>query len=229
MSSLKAVALLVLVGFLTVSHAALSQEVVFDFVDGDPFDGTSTNGVSTVSGLTLSTHSVTGFVDNTNTSALSTTTDGSHVTYTKLKALAVNSAGTGGYANEFQSFNPGEAWTFAFDQDVTLVELDFASFTEVGTGMKLTSTAFSEIDIQISSLRADESGRKKDYYTFEAGIKVSAGTKITITMTQSGAYNAADSIRIDSFTVATTGTETVSYAVLKQLRGWLFPFVALAR
>ena len=183
---------------------------------GDPGDSVSATDSGNSIVVTLTTVAIAGFVDGTTTSALSSSTglgtDTTNIAASQ-EALAVNSDGNGGYgSNDSSNFNPGEAWTFSFNQDVTLVEIDFESFGEVGTGMTISSSAFTDIDVQISDLVLV--GGEADHYVFAGGIEVSSGTSITITMTQSGAFNAADSIRIEGLTVNAVPEPTGSVMAL---------------
>jgi hypothetical protein len=165
--------------------------------------------------VTLATVDIIGFVDNSETSALTTASgSGTHTTNiaASQEALAINSDGSGGYGSESNNFNPGEGWVFSFNVDVELVEIDFESFGEVGTGMTIASSAFTTIDVQISDLQTI--GSDADHYVFASGINVPAGTSITIAMTQSGAFNAADSIRIEGLTVNAVPEPSGSVLVL---------------
>lgn len=187
-------------GMYALSSSAPAA-TTFTFTDGSSLDGAYEDGTMTASDdttlqdIVLSTEDILGFEDSTSTSTI-TSSSNSHRTNatTSTDALGINSDGNGGHSGEATNFNPGEAWVFSFDTDLTLTSIEFESMNETGIGATISSSAFSDINLTQASLGAG------DVYTF-GNLAVSAGTELTITATTTEAFEAGAGWRIESLTV----------------------------
>lgn len=203
-----------IVGLIALTHTA-QADAVFNFTDGNNFDNVGIGGFETATDgdnsidVTLTTVDIGGFTDNTTTSAITFASGGSdnHRTNTGINALGVNSDGSGGYvSDEFANFNPGEVWIFEFDEDVTLINLDFSSFDEADTRFTFSSADFTTFTISPTDLSGN-------LYTFADDTVVSAGTDVQIEMSTVGAFDASNEARLDFLTVSVI-PEPSSYALI---------------
>ncbi|MFC7338999.1 hypothetical protein ACFQY0_17515 [Haloferula chungangensis] len=161
----------------TLLPVSLLASVTFDFADGNNLDdqgiGASiqlTDGATSPStDITLSTIDIQGQDGSLASTGTANTTHS-----TSESSLGVASlTNTGGYENEARDFNRNEAWSFTFDVDVKLVEIDFDDWNS-GAAMTLTSSAFAAKSF---SYLLSNSG------TFSlSNTVVPAGTTVTLKM-----------------------------------------------
>ncbi|MDP0492267.1 MAG: hypothetical protein Q7Q71_14550 [Verrucomicrobiota bacterium JB023] len=189
------------VGLHLISLPA-NAEVQFTFPNGNQFDtagiganDTLLDPISSVN-VTLTTVDIRG-QDGSLASTLEP--DANHLTNsTGNDALGVASAtNPGGYSSQSRDFNPGEAWTFSFDVDVSLVEMDFAGWTGPAE-ITMSSPAFADL---VLTDDGSASG------TFDLGAnQVPAGTPITIAMTSDETEGNDTGVRLVYLTVAGSAT-----------------------
>ena len=189
---------------------------------GGTVTAVSDNGVN----VTLTTTDITGFVNNTEGSALSSGADAGHVTNINNGSLGVNSVGNGGHSASADSnnFNPGESLTFVLDQDIELLSIDLQSFDAAGenNGLRISADDLT-FEITRDDLPLNADGTPEDAtnfdFVFPEGLFVTAGTEITFeAFSTTGEFNvgADDSFRIQdfSFNVISSVPEPSSLAIL---------------
>ncbi|MDP0491457.1 MAG: hypothetical protein Q7Q71_10440 [Verrucomicrobiota bacterium JB023] len=121
-----------------------------------------------------------------------------HTLNIRNDAVAINSEFNAAFfSNEERNFQPREGWEFDFDSDVIFTSLEFESWSNGDTNARfeITSAAFAPVTI----LESDLSG--SDFYTFESGLVVPAGTSVTITMQATSTTANENTVRIESMTV----------------------------
>ena len=177
----RGVRLLVLVGVAFVSgissHALASVE--FEFIDMGELDSQGV-GVSltardgrTGEDVDLTTVEIRG-QDGSLASA-----GAMHLTNTLAgnggDALGVQSAtNVGAFVNDARDFNPGEAWTFSFDQDVALIDIDFAGWGDDSSEVTLTFSDGTPAVVLSGDVPGD---------TFTVNTFVAEGTEVTMALT----------------------------------------------
>lgn len=147
-------------------------DLIFDVM----LDGTGLETTILSSGVELTTHSIVGA--------------------TTIKVAGnVDKIGPGNNGN----WDNGEAWTFSFNQDVTLSSIDFGGFSDgenfvvSSAGLDgLTESIYDSVDGLDYDPAADDFtfsnvlANSDDLYTFEA-VTIAAGTQITISYTGASA------------------------------------------
>ncbi|GHC41025.1 autotransporter-associated beta strand repeat-containing protein [Roseibacillus persicicus] len=132
-----------------VFSSSLPGEVTFEFPNGNHFDSAGIGANATLLDPVTNSNAILTTVDikgQDGSLASSGDPDTNHLTNsTGNNALGVNSnLNPGGYSNQSRDFNPGEAWTFSFNVEVKLEELDFAGWTGPAE-ITLSSSAFTNI------------------------------------------------------------------------------------
>ena len=118
--------------------------------------------------------------------------------------FGVNSASTPpGSSNDARDFDVGEQWSFVFNEDVELINIDLAG-QSAGEVFQVSSSAFSSFVL--------EDGQTNDIHDLEATF-VSAGTSITFESTS------GTGIRVSAFTVDTVAVPEPSSIALLGLLG----------
>ena len=173
-----------------------------DTVNGAGLGGTLTSDESGAE-LTLTVTDIVSHVSDTDASLVSLREDpdaGHVVNINGGNSLGIN-GGSGGHNSDAANFSPGEAVTFVFDEDVEFVSIDLQSFDAAGenNGFRISSSAFSAVEIRPEDLLDSDDANDFD---FAPGLIVRAGTEITFeAFSSTGTFNAADSFRIQDFSV----------------------------
>lgn len=186
------------------------DNVGFSFANNQGIDNAGIGGSQTGSDgeLTLTVTDVISHVNNEEGAALVSLRDdpdeGQDININSSGSLGIN-GGSGGHDSEAANFSPGEAFTFVFDEDVEFVSIDLQSFTPAAdqptenNGFRLSSSAFGSVEILPGDL---PDGSDANEFEFESGLIVTAGTEITFeAFSTTGTFNAADSFRIQDFSV----------------------------
>lgn len=209
---------------------AQAGPILYDFIDGDAFDGggvgatlSKTDGTTTValttadvqapqySGTTLtgsqtSAAGRSGFVAGLNT----TNTAGTGATQMGVNNITISDSNgtTAGIGSaEAASFNVNEAWLFSFDTEITFTQMDLTSIEAVDT-VTVTVGNLGSFTFTDPTDPNDAGDIYNDPFN---GLVIPANTEITFKNTTTG--TASSVVRIDSFTVTPT-PEPASLAVL---------------
>lgn len=172
MSRKKRNSVIVLLGAVTIAVTSASAAVVYDFNNGNSLDGAGVGGTFVQDGLTLTTTEIISY-----TGMLGSTNANIKMNSTSANSLGVNSPeGTpAGASSDPRDFDPGEGWSFSFDQDVVLDLLN-ASSMDTPTEMTISSSAFATKVIAYDDWGNDDINLN----TLLSGITISAGTEITL-------------------------------------------------
>ena len=188
--------------FLPGDSASFSIQQSDNTLNGAGLGGTLTSDESGAE-LTLTVTDIVSHVSDTDASLVSLREDpdaGHVVNINGGNSLGIN-GGSGGHTGENVNFSPGEAVTFVFDEDVEFVSIDLQSFDAAGenNGFRISSSAFSAVEIRPEDLLDSDDANDFD---FAPGLIVRAGTEITFeAFSTTGTFNAADSFRIQDFSV----------------------------
>ena len=188
--------------FLPDDSASFSIQQSDNTLNGAGLGGTLTSDESGAE-LTLTVTDIVSHVSDTDASLVSLREDpdaGHVVNINGGNSLGIN-GGSGGHNSDAANFSPGEAVTFVFDEDVEFVSIDLQSFDAAGenNGFRISSSAFSAVEIRPEDLLDSDDANDFD---FAPGLIVRAGTEITFeAFSTTGTFNAADSFRIQDFSV----------------------------
>lgn len=201
-----------------LASPATAAPIVLDFVDGDGLDNVGvggskggTDGTTTVvltttdvqapqyaatspfaaTGAMTSAAGRAGFVTAGNTTATVATVSTSQMGINNATISDANGSTAGLGVNESGNINQNEAWLFKFDRDLTVSQLNFASFDAV-----------DQVTITIGNLAPfvlEDGATNDDYNDPFNGLVIPANTEISLKNTST---TLSSIVRIDALTVA---------------------------
>ncbi len=175
-----------------------SAEVIWLDNSGDPSTGDNLTGISTTP-FTISVPEITG-LEMTITAILGTDTGAKlNSTATSLGINSDNDSDTDAFDAAW-----GQGFTFQFNQDVFISQLDFTTFSSGET------ISFAGVNIE----NGDLSNGTTDIYDFSTPLEISANTDITLLAT-------SGTIGIEAMTLAVPEPATIAMFGLGGIIAWV--------
>ena len=227
------------VAVLLITGTANAETVLFNFsaANSSNLDGSGIGGFQSATAtdgtvVTLTTTDITGYIDDGaggfSLEALSDNADAGHTVSLRTQSggqVGVGSAAAAGFTSASGHFNPGETWTFVFDEDVRFDSLDLQSYDDPSENNQFTISA-GGTNLVFNEDTFPDDQPDINFTEFNGGTEfiVAAGTEITFAASSfdpTEPFNASSDFRIPDFqlTVLTAVPEPSSLVLLGLLGG----------